>query len=119
MACWTRKHTGKQSIWIFHIVKFIIKNGLENDGVIKIYLIKRKELRYKTKTFLGLTFYFFPCIFISSSRKLMESLHTRKMQTLILLSNNSESMNEKELFVISKFKYLRVLKLSHCYVIHL
>ena len=45
---------------------------------------------------------------------LLESLNARKMRTLILLSKNSESMNEKELFVISKFKYLRVLKLSHC-----
>ena len=76
------------------------------------YLIIHRKLRYKTKTFLGLTLYFFPCIFISSSGKLMESLNTRKMRTLILLFNNSENMNEKELFVISKFKYLRVSTLS-------
>ncbi|KAK2397126.1 disease resistance protein RGA2 [Trifolium repens] len=45
---------------------------------------------------------------------LLESVDASKMRTLILLSNTSESMNEEELFVISKFKYLRALKLSDC-----
>ncbi|XP_045807653.1 putative disease resistance protein RGA1 [Trifolium pratense] len=44
----------------------------------------------------------------------LESVDASKLRTLILLSNNSESMNEKELFVILKFKHLRVLKLSNC-----
>ncbi|KAK2451218.1 disease resistance protein RGA2 [Trifolium repens] len=45
---------------------------------------------------------------------LLESVEASKMRTLILLFNTSESMNEEELFVISKFKYLRALKLSDC-----
>ncbi|KAK2451151.1 disease resistance protein RGA2 [Trifolium repens] len=45
---------------------------------------------------------------------LLESVDASKMRTLILLSNTSESMNEEELFVISKFKYLRALKVSNC-----
>ncbi|KAK2451146.1 disease resistance protein RGA2 [Trifolium repens] len=45
---------------------------------------------------------------------LLESVDASKMRTLILLSNTSESMNEEELFVISKFKYLRALKVSYC-----
>ncbi|XP_045787896.1 disease resistance protein RGA2-like isoform X2 [Trifolium pratense] len=43
---------------------------------------------------------------------LLESLDANRMQTLILLT--TKELNEKELTVISKFKYLRVLKLSGC-----
>jgi hypothetical protein len=45
---------------------------------------------------------------------LLESVDASKMRTLILLSNNSGRMNENELFVISKFEHLRVLRLSRC-----
>jgi leucine-rich repeat protein SHOC2 len=45
---------------------------------------------------------------------LLESVDASKMRTLILLSKTSESMNEEELFVISKFKYLRALMVSYC-----
>ncbi|RHN38951.1 putative P-loop containing nucleoside triphosphate hydrolase, leucine-rich repeat domain, L [Medicago truncatula] len=44
----------------------------------------------------------------------LESLSSNKMRTLILLTDFSEKLNEKELLVISKFKYLRVLKLMRC-----
>jgi len=44
----------------------------------------------------------------------LESLSSSKMRTLILLAGFSEKLNEKELLVISKFKYLRALKLMHC-----
>jgi hypothetical protein len=47
---------------------------------------------------------------------LLESMDASRIRTLILLPNKSKTMNDKELFVISKFKYLRVLKLSHCYL---
>ncbi|KAK2451212.1 disease resistance protein RGA2 [Trifolium repens] len=45
---------------------------------------------------------------------LLESVDASKMRTLILWSKTSESMNEEELFVISKFKYLRALMVSYC-----
>ncbi|KAK2352772.1 disease resistance protein RGA2 [Trifolium repens] len=41
---------------------------------------------------------------------LLESLDASRMRSLILYT--TKKLNEKELFVISKFKYLRVLKLS-------
>jgi leucine-rich repeat protein SHOC2 len=43
---------------------------------------------------------------------LLKSVDASRMRTLILLSNNQEIWYQKELSVISKFKYLRVLKLS-------
>ncbi|MCH81565.1 CC-NBS-LRR resistance protein [Trifolium medium] len=43
---------------------------------------------------------------------LLESLDTSRMRTLILLRTLSKKLNEEELSVISKFKYLRVLKLK-------
>ena len=45
---------------------------------------------------------------------LLESLSSSKMRTLILLTDFSEKLDEKELLVLSKFKYLRVLKLMNC-----
>ncbi|XP_058743473.1 disease resistance protein RGA2-like [Vicia villosa] len=45
---------------------------------------------------------------------LLESLEASRVRTLIFQTNNSKSWNEKELSVISKFKYLRFLKLSDC-----
>ncbi|CAK8560224.1 unnamed protein product [Lathyrus sativus] len=50
----------------------------------------------------------------SDAISLLESLDASRTRTLILLSNFSDSWNEKELSVISKFENLRVLKLSHC-----
>ncbi|XP_045787893.1 disease resistance protein RGA2-like [Trifolium pratense] len=45
---------------------------------------------------------------------LLKSVDASRMRTLILLSSHDWIMNEKELSVILKFKYLRVLKLLHC-----
>ncbi|XP_045787894.1 disease resistance protein RGA2-like [Trifolium pratense] len=45
---------------------------------------------------------------------LLESVDASRMRTLILLSSHDWIMNEKELSIILKFKYLRVLKLSYC-----
>ena len=46
---------------------------------------------------------------------LLESLNASRMRTLIvLLSNYSDILDEKQLSIISNFKYLRVLKLSSC-----
>jgi hypothetical protein len=46
---------------------------------------------------------------------LLKSVDASRMRTLILLSDNNKMiMNEEELPVILKFKYLRVLKLSSC-----
>ncbi|GAU37307.1 hypothetical protein TSUD_354630 [Trifolium subterraneum] len=45
---------------------------------------------------------------------LLKSVDASRMRTLILLSGDEWIMNEKELSVILKFKYLRVLKLSRC-----
>ncbi|XP_045787897.1 putative disease resistance protein RGA1 isoform X3 [Trifolium pratense] len=45
---------------------------------------------------------------------LLESLNVSRMRTLILLTTISENFSEKELLVITKFKYLRVLKLPNC-----
>ena len=45
---------------------------------------------------------------------LLKSMDANRIRTLILLSDHPDSLNENELFVISKFKYLRVLKLSYC-----
>lgn len=45
---------------------------------------------------------------------LLESLDASKLRTLIFLTNISENRNEKEVSVILKFKYLRVLKISCC-----
>ncbi|CAJ2664717.1 unnamed protein product [Trifolium pratense] len=45
---------------------------------------------------------------------LLNSVDESRMRTLILLSDDDWIMNEKELSIILKFKYLRVLKLLHC-----
>ncbi|CAI8608218.1 unnamed protein product [Vicia faba] len=45
---------------------------------------------------------------------LLDSLDGSRLRTLILLSSNEEELNEDKLSVISKFKQLRVLKLSNC-----
>jgi len=50
----------------------------------------------------------------SDSIGLLESLDASKLRTLIFLTNISENWNEKEVFVILKFKYLRFLKISCC-----
>ncbi|XP_058743676.1 uncharacterized protein LOC131616377 [Vicia villosa] len=45
---------------------------------------------------------------------LLDSFDGSRLRTLILLSSNEEELNEDKLSVISKFKQLRVLKLSNC-----
>ncbi|MCH82603.1 CC-NBS-LRR resistance protein [Trifolium medium] len=46
---------------------------------------------------------------------LLDSLDPSRLRTLILLSSNEEEeLNVDELSIISKFKHLRVLKLSYC-----
>ncbi|KAJ1427877.1 Virus X resistance protein-like, coiled-coil domain [Sesbania bispinosa] len=45
--------------------------------------------------------------------RLLGSLDANRLRTFILLSSSLKNLKKEELFVISKFKYLRVLKLSH------
>lgn len=49
-----------------------------------------------------------------SAIHLLGSLNTSRLRTLILRSSNEEKLNGEELSVVSNFKRLRVLKLSHC-----
>lgn len=50
----------------------------------------------------------------SKAIHLLDSLDGSRLRTLILLSSNEEEFNEDELSIISKFKHLRVLKLTDC-----
>ncbi|RHN38956.1 putative P-loop containing nucleoside triphosphate hydrolase, leucine-rich repeat domain, L [Medicago truncatula] len=45
---------------------------------------------------------------------LLESVDASRLRTLILMPNLKTFRNEEDMSIISKFKYLRVLKLSHC-----
>ncbi|WJX91826.1 hypothetical protein P8452_73549 [Trifolium repens] len=64
-------------------------------------------LNSETKRLVGSPMYI---MLESDAFGLLESLDASRMRSLILYT--TKKLNEKELFVISKFKYLRVLKLS-------
>ncbi|XP_058743697.1 disease resistance protein RGA2-like [Vicia villosa] len=53
-------------------------------------------------------------VMFSDAIGLLESLDVSRVRTLIFENNISGNWYEKELSVISKFKYLRSLKLSYC-----
>ncbi|CAK8560090.1 unnamed protein product [Lathyrus sativus] len=116
---------GNQFVKIFLMKSFFQDAKLKDDG--NLYSFKIHDLIHDLAMHVADT----DCCYLDSETKrlvgspmhvmlesnaisLLERLKASRVRTLILKNDISWDWNEKELSVISKFKYLRFLKVSYC-----